>query len=66
LSWSPEPDDLACGEVMKGMNEELSCFVSGLGFMDACKTNARARLFRANFKNALYQGTTLSRAEKEQ
>jgi hypothetical protein len=29
------------------------------GFIDACKTNVRASLFRANFKNALYQGTTL-------
>jgi hypothetical protein len=37
-------------------------------FNDACKTNVRARLFRANFKKCfvLYQGTTFSRAEKEQ
>jgi hypothetical protein len=32
---------------------------TSIAAFDACKANVRARLFRANFKNALYQGTAL-------
>jgi hypothetical protein len=33
--------------------------------IDACKTNVRARLFRANFKKCFVSGHDFSRAEKE-